>query len=60
MADRIGPLTDPDVRRERATRAGRSRTGVDYFIRKLVESRPALSAEQAEELRALLPPAGTP
>jgi hypothetical protein len=39
----------------RASRAGRARTGVDYHIRKLVESANTLSAAQAEELRQLLP-----
>jgi hypothetical protein len=46
---------DPGVAHERAVKAGRSRTGVDYHIRKLVESAPALNAEQAAQLRALLP-----
>jgi hypothetical protein len=57
MGDRpyLGPLSDPEVRHERASRAGRARTGVDYHIRKLVESANTLSAAQAEELRQLLP-----
>jgi hypothetical protein len=53
-----GKLADPAVRHERASRAGKSRTGVAYHIRKLVESANTLTAEQAEELRQLLPTAG--
>jgi hypothetical protein len=60
MAERIGPKVrtrnvDPVVAYERAVKAGRSRTGIDYHIRKLAESANALNAEQAEQLRALLP-----
>jgi hypothetical protein len=49
-------LSDPEVRRQRAHDAGSARTGTAYHIRKLVESAPELTAEQAEALRALLPP----
>jgi hypothetical protein len=51
----IGPLSDPAVRRERARRARAAQNTIDYHVRKLVESANALSAEQAEQLRALLP-----
>ena len=56
MADRpyLGPLSDPEVRHKRASRAGRARTGVDYFIRKLVDEAPPLTAEQRDKLAALL------
>jgi hypothetical protein len=50
-----GKLADPDVRHDRASRGGLSRTGVDYHIRKLVESAGRLSAEQLDQLRQLLP-----
>jgi hypothetical protein len=58
MGDRrgfSGKLKDPDVRYERASRGGLARTGVDYHIRKLAESANGLTAEQAEQLRQLLP-----
>jgi hypothetical protein len=55
MAERIGPLSDPAVRHERARRAGAARTTIDYHIAKLVESANTLNPEQAEQLRALLP-----
>jgi hypothetical protein len=57
--ERIGPLSDPAVRHERASRAGRARTGTDYYIRKLVENANGLTAEQAELVRQLLP-SGSP
>ena len=56
MSERIGRLSDPAVRRERARRARAPQSTSDYYIRKLVESAPRLTCEQAEELRALLPP----
>jgi hypothetical protein len=49
---------DPDVAHARAVSGAKARTGVDYHIRKLVESANTISAEQAETLRALLPPPG--
>ena len=54
MAERIGPLSDPAVRTERASRGGRARTGIDYYIRKLVENAPPLTAEQRDKLALLL------
>jgi hypothetical protein len=54
MTERLGPLSDPSVRRERASRGGRSRTGVEYHIRKLVEEAPPLTAEQRDKLALLL------
>jgi hypothetical protein len=53
-----GKLADPEVRHRRGVAAGKSRTGVDYHIRKIVESANPLTAEQAEQLRALLPAPG--
>ena len=49
---------DPVVAYNRAAKAGKARTTVDYHIRKLAESAGSLSAEQAEQLRALLPSSG--
>jgi hypothetical protein len=51
-----GRLADPEFRRERASKAGRARTSVDYHIQKLIESAPTPTPEQAERLRAWLPP----
>lgn len=45
---------DPDVAHERASKAGRARTTVDYHVRKLVEAAPALTPEQRDRLAALL------
>jgi hypothetical protein len=49
-----GKLADPAWREERARRAALARTSVDAHIRALVESAPALTTEQADQLRALL------
>jgi hypothetical protein len=55
----IGSLSDPAVRKERARRGGASRTTVDYYVTKVVESAPALTSAQRDRLAALLrPPAG--
>jgi hypothetical protein len=48
------PLSDPAVRHERASRGGKSRTSIDYYVRKLVEVAPPLTAEQRDKLAALL------
>lgn len=51
----MSKLDDPTWRSDRAWKAGKSRTTVDYYIKKLIESAPALTSEQIEKLRALLP-----
>jgi hypothetical protein len=59
MADRpyLGPLSDPAVRHERASRAGRARTGVDYHLRKIVASAPVGGIDDwASSVAASLPP----
>lgn len=58
MPEPIGTLKDPEVRRERARRGGHARTTLDYHVRQVVEKAPALTPEQVERLRALLPPVG--
>jgi hypothetical protein len=45
---------DPDVAHERALNAGRSRTTVDYYIRKLVDRAPELTTEQRDQLAVIL------
>lgn len=51
-----GKLADPEFRRERASKAARAAHTIDAHIRAIVRSAPGLTAEQAEKLRALLPP----
>lgn len=48
-------LADPQFRRERATKAAKARTSLDYHVRKVVEAAPALTDEQLDRLRQLLP-----
>ena len=55
-AARSGKLADPQARRERGQKAARARTSLDHHIRKVVESAPALTDEQVEQLRSMLPP----
>ena len=45
---------DPVVAYNRAQKAGRSRTGNDYHIRKLTEGASTLTGEQRRQLAALL------
>jgi hypothetical protein len=45
---------DPDVAHERAEKAGRARTTVDYYIRKLVDHAPELTVEQRDRLAIIL------
>jgi hypothetical protein len=45
---------DPQVAHERAIVGAKSRTTVDYHIRKLVEAAPPLTAEQRDKLALLL------
>lgn len=55
-----GKLSDPAWRTERARNAARARTTTEAHIAALVESAPALTDEQADLLRSLLPPPGNP
>ena len=50
-----GKLADPQFRHERAVKAALARHSPDALIAALVRSAPALTAEQAARLRALLP-----
>jgi hypothetical protein len=45
---------DPVMAHNRAVKAGRSRTGTDYHLRKLTEAAKTLTAEQKWQLAALL------
>jgi hypothetical protein len=54
MAERIGPLSDPAVRRERARRARAAQTTIDYYVAKVVERAPELSQAQRNRLSVLL------
>lgn len=51
-----GSITDPEFRHRRAAHAAKARTGVDYYITKLVEAAPPLNDEQRAKLSALLAP----
>lgn len=51
-----GKLADPEFRRARASKAARAAHSVDAHIRAIINAAPALTAEQAAKLRALLPP----
>jgi len=51
-----GKLASSKFRHERAKRARAAQSTSAYYIQKLVESAPRLTSEQAEQLRALLPP----
>jgi hypothetical protein len=52
-----GKLADPAFRHERARKAANARNSVDAHIRALVDAAPKLTAEQAAQLRSLLPAA---
>jgi hypothetical protein len=49
-----GKTADAELRRERASKAGRARTGADYHIAKLAEAAPDLTAEQRDKLATVL------
>jgi hypothetical protein len=49
-----GKLADPQVRHDRASKARAAQTTTDYYVQKLVERAPALSAEQKDKIAALL------
>lgn len=51
-----GLNTDPAFRRQRARKAALSRTDLDHYIAKIVESAGALTDEQRVRLAELLPP----
>jgi len=53
-----GSSADPEFRHERAVKAAAARHSLDARIEALVRSAPALTAEQAAKLRALLPAPG--
>ena len=53
----VGDLTDPDFRRERATKAGRAAHSIDTLVRRIVNHADELTAEHAAILRPLLPEA---
>jgi hypothetical protein len=55
-----GTITDPDFRRRRASHAAKARTSLDYYVQQVVDRAPALTDEQVDRLRGLLPPAGEP
>ena len=50
-----GKVLDPEWRRERARKARAAQTSPDAHIAALIRSANGLTAEQAEQLRALLP-----
>lgn len=52
-----GKLADPEFRRERARKAAKARTSLDHHVQAVIDRAPALTAEQIERLRALLPAA---
>jgi hypothetical protein len=49
-----GKLADPQVRRDRASKARAAQTTTDYYVQKLIERAPELSAEQRDKIAALL------
>ena len=49
-----GSIADPEFRRRRASHAGKSRTSVEYHIRKIVEAAPPLTDAQKLDLARLL------
>jgi hypothetical protein len=51
----IGDLTDPEFRRERASKAGRVSHSIDAYIRAIVKRADELTPEHAAVLRPLLP-----
>jgi hypothetical protein len=58
VADRIpaitGSIRDPEFRTRRATHAAKTRTSVEYHIRKIVEAAPELTDAQKLDLARLL------
>lgn len=52
-----GKLADPDFRHQRAKKAARARTTVDYHIAQVVDAWPTLTETQRSRLAQLLPPA---
>ena len=46
---------DPEFRRARARKAAKARTSLDHYVAKIVEAAPALTDEQIDRLRQLIP-----
>lgn len=57
MGIKLGPVTDPEVRRERAKLGAAGRHSLKTYARRLVADWPDLTEAQKVELRALLAPA---
>lgn len=53
----VGDLTDPEFRRERASKAARAANSIDTLVRRIVNHADELTAEHAAILRPLLPDA---
>jgi hypothetical protein len=53
----VGDLTDPDFRRERASKAGQASHSIDTLVRRVVDRAAELTPEHAAILRPLLPDA---
>jgi len=51
----VGDLTDPEFRRERATKAGRASHSIDTLVRRVVDRAGELTPEHAAILRSVLP-----
>jgi hypothetical protein len=52
----VGDLTDPDFRRERASKAGRASHSVDSHVRAIAARAAELTPQHTAILRPLLPP----
>lgn len=49
-----GKLADPEFRSQRASKAAKARTSIDYHIQRIVDSAPKLTPAQAERLASIL------
>jgi hypothetical protein len=49
-----GKLADPQVRHDRASKARAAQTTTDYYVQKVVDRAPELTAEQRDRLAVLL------
>jgi hypothetical protein len=52
----VGDLTDPEFRRERASKAARASHSIDAHVRAIAAGADQLTAEHTAILRPLLPP----
>ena len=52
----VGDLTDPEFRRERASKAATAANSIDTLVRRVARHADQLTAEHAAILRPLLPP----